>query len=396
MSQRLINRSDDLVRLRNEGYNIAIAHDHLLVRDVPFLNARKEVQRGVLVSHLEMTNDVTDQPKDHVALFIGEHPCNIDGAEIPQIKHGGRQDRGNGLVIDHSFSAKPVAGLYKDYYDKVTTYVAIVGAPAHTVDSTVTAKTFPIVRPDPDGEDSVFNYMDTASSRAGIGAATQKLKLDRVAIVGLGGTGSYVFDFVAKTPVKEIHLFDRDVFRQHNAFRAPGAATPADLEARLSKVAYLQRRYAPLRNGIVAHEIYIDESTVEQLKGMNFVFLCIDGSAAKKQIVDRLVAFGVPFIDTGMGVELVDGSLRGILRVTTAVPEKHDHLSRRISFSNAGDDVYDLNIQIADLNALSAAMAVIKWKKICGFYLDFEGEHNSSYTINSHLLTSDDRLCEGA
>ena len=33
-----------------------------------------------------------------------------------------------------------------------------------------------------------------------------------------------------------------------------------------------------------------------------------------------------------------------------------------------GDDDYNRNIQIADLNALNAAFAVIKWKKLFGFY----------------------------
>ena len=68
-----------------------------------------------------------------------------------------------------------------------------------------------------------FRYMDTASGRAGIGAISEQLATGPVAIVGLGGTGSYILDLVAKTPVREIHLFDGDRFGQHNAFRSPGA-----------------------------------------------------------------------------------------------------------------------------------------------------------------------------
>lgn len=41
-------------------------------------------------------------------------------------------------------------------------------------------------------------------------------------------------------------------------------------------------------------------------------------------------------------------------------------------------------------NALNAAMAVIRWKKLCGFYLDLEGEHHSVYVIDgNHLLNED-------
>ncbi|WP_318271316.1 ThiF family adenylyltransferase [Sphingobacterium cellulitidis] len=46
-----------------------------------------------------------------------------------------------------------------------------------------------------------------------------KLERQKIAIIGLGGTGAYILDMVAKTPVKEIHLFDGDSFDQHNAFR---------------------------------------------------------------------------------------------------------------------------------------------------------------------------------
>ena len=70
----------------------------------------------------------------------------------------------------------------------------------------------------------MFKYVDTASSRVGIGAVTEKLKVGPLAIVGLGGTGSYILDLVAKTPVAEIHLFDGDKLGQHNAFPLPRRA----------------------------------------------------------------------------------------------------------------------------------------------------------------------------
>jgi hypothetical protein len=56
--------------------------------------------------------------------------------------------------------------------------------------------------------------------------------------------------------------------------------------------------------------------------------------------------------------------------------------------SENGD--YARNIQIADLNALNAILAVIKWKKLFGFYVDFEQEHHSTYTVNGNLLLNED------
>ncbi len=52
---------------------------------------------------------------------------------------------------------------------------------------------------------------------------------------------------------------------------------------------------------------------------------------------------------------------------------------------------YSQNIQIADLNALHAALAVIKWKKLVGFYLDLEKEHFSVYASSDNNLINEDQ-----
>jgi hypothetical protein len=56
------------------------------------------------------------------------------------------------------------------------------------------------------------------------------------------------------------------------------------------------------------------------------------------------------------------------------------------------DNDYDKNIQIADLNAFNAVLAVIKWKKLFGFYADQEKEFFSTYTIDCNMLISEDAL----
>ena len=52
------------------------------------------------------------------------------------------------------------------------------------------------------------NFQDTLTSRAEITDLSAKFKDDVVAVIGLGGTGAYVLDFLVKTPVKEIRAFD--------------------------------------------------------------------------------------------------------------------------------------------------------------------------------------------
>jgi len=391
MSRRPIALSADLKRLRDDGYDVDIRGAYLLVKDVPYVNAQREVKYGTLVAELTLAGDVTAPPATHVSHFTGDYPCNRDGTPIAQIKNASdRKDLGDGIIIDHTFSAKPDSGQYADYHEKVTTYVALLSNPARALDPTVTAQTYPVIEAT-DDDNSPFAYLDTASSRADIGVATRKLAVSKIAIAGLGGTGSYVLDLVAKTPVGQIHIYDADVFLQHNAFRAPGAPSLEDLRAKRPKVIHLRDIYAHMHRGIVAHPVRVEGEVIDELLTMDFVFLCLDPGPAKRQIVTRLEAAGVPFVDTGMGLELVEGSLTGMLRVTTSTSEKHDHVSARVPL--ADDDApndYDKNIQVADLNAASAALAVMKWKKTVGFYRDVRHEHHCVLTVDGNMLSNSD------
>lgn len=393
MSQQLINHSADLKRLRDEGYDLEIKSGYLLVKDVPYVNSRREVKKGILVSELTMDGDTSGTPRDHVIMFIGEYPCHKDGAELHQIKHQSETKiLVESLIVNHSFSSKPREG-YKNYYEKMTTYAAILSSPAEALDSTATAKTFPVIVPSE--EESVFNYLDTASSRAEITAITAKLQIEKIAIVGLGGTGSYILDLVSKTPVQEIHLFDGDKFSNHNAFRSPGAPSVDELREQPKKVVYFQARYTQIHRHIYAHDCYINDSNLDQLQNMNFVFLCLDVGTAKQQIVDKLEEWDIPFIDVGLGVNIVDNALLGIIRTTTSTSAMREHVRQknRISFTeNENNNMYSRNIQIADLNALNAALAVIKWKKLMGFYVDLDKEHFSTYTIDGNIIINDDKL----
>jgi hypothetical protein len=125
---------------------------------------------------------------------------------------------------------------------------------------------------------------------------------------------------------------------------------------------------------------------------MSFVFLCLDDGPSKKLLVRKLDEYGISFVDVGMGVYVGENALGGMLRVTTSTPKQRKHVPTRIPFADGnGQNEYSQNIQIADLNALNAALAVIKWKKLFGFYLDFQNEHHSSYGIEIQLLTKEER-----
>lgn len=395
MSGSLISRSPDLARLAHEGYAIEVRAGHLLVHDVPHLGPDQQVHRGVLVSSLTTTvrdgEEVTAPPDTHVIEFAGEVPSDQAGIRLERLINGEvDRDLGSGIHVRFSFSHKPPGSSgYPNYYEKVVAYVGILGSHAAAIDPEATACTFRVVEAAEEG--SPFLYQDTASARAGIGALSEKLKVGSIAIIGVGGTGSYLLDLLAKTHVAEIHLYDGDHFRVHNAFRAPGAASVADLDGGPNKAHHFAAIYGRMRHGIVAHPYDLDASTVAELEGKSAVFLAVDPSPAKRAIVEWLEAREIPFFDTGIGVDVDAGALSGQVRLTAGLPGR-PMSGRSWAPMDAPDGdaaLYSTNIQVGELNSLAAVLAVLRWKRHLGFYLDQLDEQHTLFTISGNDIVDD-------
>lgn len=390
MSEELIVHSPDLLRLRQEGYELDVHNGYAIIHNVPYVNSKCEICRGDIISTLMLAGNTTTTPDNHVVYFKGEYPCDGIGSEIAGIRHQTLNSQLSPEVYaNFAFSNRPPEG-FSNYYDKLSHYVRILSSHAKFLDASVTAQTFRKVVMTT--EDSVFQYYDTNSSKSNIAMISGKLAGMKIGIIGLGGTGSYILDLVAKTPVAEIHIFDGDDLLQHNSFRSPGAPTKELLKQMPKKVSYFASIYANMHKHIIPYSCYIDETNLEQLANMNFVFISIDKGSVKRLIVDYLLLKNIPFIDTGIGVEVVDDSLIGSVRMTACSPDKKDHISSRIPFSDSKEDLYSSNIQIAELNSLNAVLAVIKWKKMLGFYQDLVQEYNNVYELNVGALIKDDGL----
>ena len=145
-----------------------------------------------------------------------------------------------------------------------------------------------------------------------------------------------------------------------------------------------------MHRGVVVHPVRVDDTNVYQLGDYDTVFLCIDGGSVKGRILETCMSKGVLVIDCGMGVKRTRESRRliGTIRVTTCLQDHHDHAKDCIDLSGAddGDDEYERNAQMAELNALNAALAVIKWKKIRGIYSDFVCELHCLYALDGNRL----------
>lgn len=389
MCSSLISRSPNLMRLRNEGMTLEVADGYLLVHDIPYVNASRETRRGTLVFRLDLTADIAVTPCDHTAYFIGETPCDARGARLEKIiNHSSEQQLTPRIRVDHYFSAKPRSGRYVDYYEKVMAYTNMLVGHAQAIHPSLKAQVFkPVLAQEGDGP---FVYTDTASTRAGIAVAAGRLAGQRIAIVGLGGTGAYVLDLIAKTPVAEIHLYDGDQLQQHNAFRYPGAVPFQVLRDGATKVDYLASVYSQLHGGVRPHAVMIEPHNVAELVGYDAVFVCVDRGEARRLIADTLGPTDTVMFDTGMGVQLTpESGLFAIVRLSVLDPQTRPDALRTMPMASHEDgNLYATNVQVGDLNALNAFFAVEAWKKRRGFYIGSGDAPLTTYTTATGTVAS--------
>lgn len=392
MSPKPIVPSPAIQRLLDEGFTVGFGPGYLLVHDIPCVTTEGKVAYGTIVCPLADNLGEVLPPDEHQVWWQGPYPCHHTGLPIEPIRHTSQpQALWDGFEVQHRFSNKPVGHKFPDHYSKVTNYIWIIANEARKLDPSLDPRTFKILPPLED--DSVFRYRDTASSRADIVAVASKLAMRRIAFIGLGGTGAYALDLVAKTPAQQLHLFDGDVFLQHNAFRAPGAAAETDLQAKMPKVEYFARIYDQMRKGITPHPYFITEDNIEELGDFDFVFICVDRGPVRKLIGEYLIGRGIPFVDVGMDLRLNPERLTlfGTCRVTQTSPTKSDHFHVRAPMvEDPEDDLYRKAIQVADLNCVNAAFAVMRWKQFCGFYDDEFEPHNLNFSVNLQSLTRDE------
>lgn len=384
-----ITRSPDIERLIADEYEIEIVGTTLVVHSVPYVRPDGTIGYGELLKDLNLSGDKLAPPNNHQMWWAGDQPSKANGekASAPAMSSHVRQFDG-GHSSTFALSAKPHGKQnHDDYYSMVTTYVGLLSKHAREIDPGVNARTGrPFKEDDPE---SPFHYRDSATTRANIVTAQAKLEGQKVGIIGLGGTGSYVLDFLVKTPA-EIHCFDDDRFSSHNAFRSPGAASIEELREIPRKTKYYEVLYSKLRKGLLHfHDTRIDESNLEELHGLDFVFICVDRQANRRVLWECLRAKNIPFIDTGLGLHVAE-KLGGQLRVIRPDLSDDESWAASLPKEPGPDAVYNTNVQVVELNAMTASLAVISWKKHVGFYADFLKKRRSVYVVDGDMIAHED------
>lgn len=376
MSNPPTGPDDPIARLMADGYDMVLENGHLVVRRLPYVAPSGVRNDGRLVLPInDVEGVINDASGDHRIWFAGDEPRDESGLALGSVQPHGF---GAGETAEHMMSFKPPSGSYANLHEKIRKYAHILRNAARQIDPAVTdtpGAAFQVVE---DGLPLV--YRDTNTTRAGLTNLNNLFRGHTIAIVGVGGTGSYILDQVAKTWVDRIVLIDGDEFENHNAYRAPGAAAHGVLAAKRNKAEYFAEEYSRMHTGITAHAVALTADNLHLLEGATFAFLAAADAQSRPKVMRWLRERGVPFIDVGMSFRQVEGGLTGMAKVTAYLPGQNVTLPTKAAVEPDEDD-YSSNIQVAELNALNAVLAVIRWKRHLGFYATHEEANLTVYKL---------------
>jgi molybdopterin/thiamine biosynthesis adenylyltransferase len=265
--------ADALSRCRREGWSLIEIHSH------PFDSGSRTTFSGV-----DWSNDRTKMPR--VA----------------------------SMLPDPFYHATMVIGrnsLDAHYYKRVTgtivpvRQVTIVGGP--TEDS-------PVLRYLPASSSKPVSVPSQGIRHSRqlslLGVSTQEaLSKARVAVVGVGGLGSFVTLELAHLGVGHVTLIDPDRIELSNLNRLIGA-TPDDVgRYKVDVFRELIERLAPATTVTAVAAPLLDSSALDHAKAADLLLGCVDGHGARLSLNHLSIRYLIPLIDAGTGARLGTDSL---------------------------------------------------------------------------------------
>lgn len=142
-------------------------------------------------------------------------------------------------------------------------------------------------------------------------AGQRTLEQLRVAVVGLGGTGSHMVRALTYLGVRHFTLIDQDRVELSNLNRLV-TATPADLDApKVVVAARAIRSIAPDANVVMIEEnLTTDEGEITKLiADTDLIVGCVDDDGPRLLLNRLAVAHGLTYVDVATGITVQDGRM---------------------------------------------------------------------------------------
>lgn len=140
-------------------------------------------------------------------------------------------------------------------------------------------------------------------------AGQARLRRARVAVVGAGGTGSFIAHELAHLGVNQLLLVDHDTVDTSNLNRLLGA-TPADVG--LPKAAVARGSLLAINPQIQCEAVVgdvVDAAVAAQLLKVDFIFGCTDSMASRAVINQIAYQYLIPAIDMGVAIHVRQGRI---------------------------------------------------------------------------------------
>lgn len=369
----LASRNPFVRDLHELGYDADFVGGHFVLYGLPYLDQAGTLQYGDLFSPIVLGADDAIMPGGtHQVWWRGGRPHGPGGAELGVGAADSVVTIVEGLTSDLAFSLKLLdanyqARNYDSFQEKIQTYLDVIVRPAMAAYPDAT----PLrgIERRAKEQDSPLRWPDTMSANYGINDVADRLRGKKVAIVGLGGTGSCILDFIARTHLENITLFDDDKIHVHTLFRIPGFIGRNAIGK--SKVEALAQHYDAWHAGITPVPERVIAGNVDRLRGLDFVFVSVDDGPSRRFLIDWMSSEDIPYVDCGMGLNRsFGGTLNGVVRITGADRGAYDRTvdTPYLPTVNPKDAEYRKQAQIIELNALNAALAVVRFKQHFGLY----------------------------
>jgi ThiF family len=223
----------------------------------------------------------------------------------------------------------------------------------------------------------------------------------RVGIIGLGGIGSLLTEYLARMGVGTFYLVDDDIVEDSNLSRIVGASR-ADVRAQRSKITIAERiirESNPDANIKLIPEDFARQSVAKELTGCDYLFLAADSMRARLVFNAIVHQYLVPGVQLGSKIRSEEsGDLTEVMSANRSVRPGlgclwcNQLIDPNLLAKEAKTDaerkaqaygVEEPNPSVISLNAISAAHAV---NDFLLDYLNLRAERETLYYEHFHLL----------
>jgi molybdopterin/thiamine biosynthesis adenylyltransferase len=141
----------------------------------------------------------------------------------------------------------------------------------------------------------------------------------RVAIVGAGGTGSFIATELAYLGLADFLLIDPDVVDETNLNRLLGATRVDIGKFKVEQMGRWIKTINPEATCVECNADIVEDDIAKHLLDVDFIFLCTDSHASRAVVNQVAYQYLIPTIDMGVAIHATNGVVKHIVGRTQMI-----------------------------------------------------------------------------